>query len=79
VIPREAGIIILMNKVPKAASEKLVPLRITKVELTTMRLAGMGTIICSSIHPKNTAKDVWLIIKDSMDLIIVVNMTPTLT
>lgn len=73
-IPKEAGMTISTSRIPKAAKEKLVPFNSRNVEAKTMRLAGIGTIICSRIHPKKTAKDALLTIKDSMLLIIVDNM-----
>lgn len=75
-IPREAGRITFTSKVPSAAIEKLVPLSRRKVEVKIIKLAGMGTIICSTIQPMNTAQDTLTTMKDSMMLIISENMGP---
>ncbi|HMK53427.1 MAG TPA: hypothetical protein VK444_01475 [Methanobacteriaceae archaeon] len=48
---------------------------IIKVELTTIKLAGIGTIICSRIQPKKTAHEPLVRINDSKLLMIEDNMS----
>ena len=66
VMPRDAGIIILIIKVPMDVRVKLAPCMTRKVALKTIRLAGIGTIICSIMQPKNTAQDALVIMNDSV-------------
>ena len=63
-MPSEAGITILIIKIANEAAVKLAPFITRNVAVKTIKLAGMGTIICSIIHPKNTAQDALFIIKD---------------
>lgn len=70
---------ILNIKVPKDTRVKLAPCMSRKVELKTIKLAGMGTMICSRIHPKKTAQETLVTIKDSRLLVIVDNIYVSMT
>jgi hypothetical protein len=41
------------------------PFKVIMLVVITIKLAGMGTMICSRIHPKKTARAPLLIMNDS--------------
>jgi hypothetical protein len=65
VVPKEAGMTIFIKRTPKELRERETPFKVMILELITIKLAGIGTMICSRIQPRKTAQAPLLIIKDS--------------
>ena len=51
-------------KIANEVTVKPAPCITRKVAVKTIKLAGIGTMICSTIHPKKTAQDALAVIKD---------------
>ena len=66
VVPKEAGMIIFITRVPKELRDRGTPCKVMMLVVITIMLAGMGTMICSRIHPMKTANAPLLIINDSI-------------
>lgn len=63
-MPSAAGITILTIKITNEVTVKPAPCITKNVAVKTIKLAGIGTMICSTIHPKKTAQDALAVIKD---------------
>lgn len=56
---------IFIKRMPKELGEMGTPFKVRMLVVITIKLAGMGTIICSRIHPKKTAQAPLLMMNDS--------------
>jgi hypothetical protein len=68
VVPREAGMTIFIKRIPNELRDRETPCKVMRLVVITIMLAGIGTMICSKIHPKKTAQAPLLIINDSKPL-----------
>jgi hypothetical protein len=56
---------IFIKRTPKELKESGTPFKVIMLVVITIKLAGMGTMICSRIHPRNTAQAPLLMMNDS--------------